>query len=284
MWGRRDGHDILQCDHCEMLFFERPIEHSFDYQQYYPYLSSFDEARFKWELDVRRRKYKAQLAAVRRLSPTATTLLDLGAGPGYFCRIAAEEGWRVFAVEPSEAARVAGRAQFQIEYVDLDRLPAASVDVILCQHVLEHIEQPQSFIRSLRNKLRVGGLVVFHVPNQEPLSFYLRNIWTGGRCRSHSAMYYPVHVNGFNSRSLRRTVERQEFKSIAIFNASMWSDYYDPFFLLNYYRPNKSFIAGSMAALKHAARCAIDCFGNAFDRGDWIIGYFRAVESSDTQK
>ena len=54
-------------------------------------------------------------------------------------------------------------------------LADGSVDVIICHHVLEHIEFPQTFLRALRTKLRVGGLLVVHVPNQEPLSFYLRN-------------------------------------------------------------------------------------------------------------
>jgi hypothetical protein len=34
---------------------------------------------------------------------------------------------------------------------------------------------------------------------------------------------------------------------------------------------------GAVKVAKHAARCAIDVLGNAFGRGDWVIGHFRAT-------
>ena len=61
----------------------------------------------------------------------------------------------------------------------------------------------------------------------------------------------------------------------------MWSSYYDPFILSNYYGGDRSVISSSVAVFRHAARRAVDCLGNIVDRGDWIGGYFRAVEFSE---
>jgi hypothetical protein len=65
----------------------------YDYKDYYPYLKDFDEARFEWELDIRRSKFLRQLHDIRQFVPEGSTLVDIGAGPGYFCRVATEQGW-----------------------------------------------------------------------------------------------------------------------------------------------------------------------------------------------
>jgi SAM-dependent methyltransferase len=277
-WGMRDGHAILECASCEMLYYRRPIESPFEYQEYYPYLSGFDADRFKWELGIRRGKFNAQLSAIERLLPDVRILVDVGAGPGYFSRVAAERGYTALAVEPSDAARRAGTEQFGVEYTKLEELADASVDVIVCHHVLEHIEWPQSFLKTLRDKLRAGGLLVLHVPNQQPLSFLIRDRVRPDETATKCAMYYPVHINGFTARSLVRTVERQNFRAVTTFDVSMWSAYYDPFFLANFYRDGRSAVSATRSVLTHAARCAIDVIGNPIGRGDWVIGYFRAIE------
>src|SRR5262245_44165711 len=102
-WGQRDGHEILECADCRMLFFPRPIHSSYDYQEYYPYLAEFDHARFQWEIGIRRPKFVRQLALIRRFAPGASTLLDVGAGPGYLCAVANELGFKATGVEPSDA-------------------------------------------------------------------------------------------------------------------------------------------------------------------------------------
>lgn len=93
------------------------------------------------------------------------------------------------------------------------------------------------------------------------------------------SLYYPIHINGFTSQFLVRVVERQKLSTISVEKASMWSSYYDPVFLANYNRKGHSTVYASLQVAKHAARCAIDVFGNRFDRGDWVIGHFRAVAS-----
>lgn len=52
-----------------------------------------------------------------------------------------------------------------VEFIDDPRgLPAASVDVVLCHHTLEHVENPLATLQELKRLLRVGGRLVLHVP------------------------------------------------------------------------------------------------------------------------
>jgi SAM-dependent methyltransferase len=275
IWGSRGGHVILSCVACEMLYFPRPVAH-FDYQEYYPYLQYFDAKHFEWEIGIRRRKFRAQLALIRRYMPAARTLLDVGAGPGYFVKVAKELGLDGVGVEPSLAAREAGTREFAVEYVDLEKAADANFDVVTCHHVLEHIEWPQEFLTMLRRKLKSGGLLVLHVPNQQPLSFLVRSMLRGSSSDMPCSLYYPVHINGFTRRSLVRTVERQAFKTIRVIDASMWSMHYDPFFTASYYRRHK-FVVATASIVKHAARCLVDVAGSPIGRGDWVIGHFRAI-------
>jgi SAM-dependent methyltransferase len=259
-----------------MLFFRRPIRFSYDYQEYYPYLADFDLARFQWEIGIRRPKFVRQLALIRRLAPQSRTLLDVGAGPGYLCAVATELGFKARGVEPSDVARQAGEQQFSVSYTQLEDVDDESLDVITCHHVLEHVEWPIEFLRTLRAKLKPHGLLVLHVPNQQPLSFWLREQASGGRADTCCALYYPIHINGFTSHSLARTVERAAFRAVSLSNASMWSMHYDPFFLANYFRNKRSHARSALRVAKHAARCAVDVMGTSFGRGDWVIGHFRA--------
>ncbi len=276
VWGIRDEHEILDCQHCRMLYFRRPIVSDHTYQDYYPYLDSFDEKRFDWELKVRRKNYISQFALMRKYVPHAKTHLDVGAGPGYLCKVAHDEGFESQGVEIAEFARVAGEQYFDVDYVKLEDVPDNSVDVITCQHVLEHMEWPQEFLKELHKKLSKNGLLVIHVPNQQPLSYYLRDLLIKNEEVS-CAMYYPEHINGFTSESLVNVVEQQKFKVATVFNASMWSCHYDPFFLANYYRNKADWFRSSMRLVKHSLRCSVDVMGNNIGRGDWVIGYFRKL-------
>ena len=146
-WGARDGRAMFRCDDCAVTYFARPIEQAADYQEYYPYLDEFSGERFRWELGIRRSRFRRQLAEVRSFSPHGKTLIDIGAGPGYFCQIAKECGWTARGVEISTPA--AGATHFGVDYTTLAEVPDESVDVITCHHVLEHIEDPRDFLATL---------------------------------------------------------------------------------------------------------------------------------------
>jgi 2-polyprenyl-3-methyl-5-hydroxy-6-metoxy-1,4-benzoquinol methylase len=278
-FGARSGHTIYKCASCGLAFFSRPISLPADYQDYYPYLSEFDTQRFDWEVNIRRKKYMAQLALIRNLMPVANILVDIGAGPGYFIKVAKEEGFHAVGVEPSVEARNAGTEHLGVTYTQPADIADNSVDVVTCHHVLEHVEWPQHFLSVIHQKLNDGGLLVIHVPNLQPLSFFIRDLLQSSADDTHCSLYYPEHINGFTSASLVRTVENQKFKLIQIENASMWSVHYDPFFLANYYR-NCSVLRASYKVVRHAARCTIDNLGNLFNRGDWLVAHFRVIKSS----
>ncbi|MBC8002446.1 MAG: class I SAM-dependent methyltransferase [Opitutaceae bacterium] len=52
-----------------------------------------------------------------------------------------------------------------IEFLpDLNSMPAASVDIVLCHHALEHVPDPFSTLRELKHLIKPGGKLLLCVP------------------------------------------------------------------------------------------------------------------------
>ncbi len=56
-----------------------------------------------------------------------------------------------------------GKADLQIDVTDI-ALPDASLDALICSHVLEHVEDDARAMRELRRVLRPGGIALVMVP------------------------------------------------------------------------------------------------------------------------
>ena len=100
-------------------------------------------------------------------SNAASTVLDIGGGPGYFATAFTEAGWRYIGVEPDpremHAAGHFGRggpgtfvraSGLALPFAD------ASVDVCLSSNVAEHVAQPWRLGAEMLRVTRPGGLAI----------------------------------------------------------------------------------------------------------------------------
>lgn len=120
-------------------------------------------------------------------------LVEVGPGRGNFCYLAREAGFHVSAIEQSAACRgFLQRALGVPAYGTLEAFlaqPAERMpDVIAMWHVIEHLDDPWSFLQRAVACLRPGGIVVIATPNPESLQFRLF-----GRRWAH--LDAPRHVN-----------------------------------------------------------------------------------------
>ncbi len=101
------------------------------------------------------------------------TVLEFGSGGGYLLKeMEAKEklGIEINDMAREEAVRQGIRSVKRIEDV-----PDAYADIIISTSVLEHVEEPLTTLRKLRDKLKDGGKIVFHVPNESCEKEYIRS-------------------------------------------------------------------------------------------------------------
>ncbi|TDD59583.1 methyltransferase domain-containing protein [Kribbella antibiotica] len=106
--------------------------------------------------------------ALEQLAPQpGETAVDVGSGTGEDVVAFADLGLRAIGVEPSaglraEAVRRSGPSE--VEFVEglADKLPFddESVDVVRCERVLQHVEDPAGSVREMARVLRPGGRIV----------------------------------------------------------------------------------------------------------------------------
>lgn len=129
------------------------------------------QAQTDWRLEKARR-YVRQVEGIAsyvgRPAGPATRLLDVGSGYGFFRQAAAERGWQHEGVEVSTHAAAVGRRQFGFETFvgTLDEFRADhAFTVCTLFDVVEHVERPVEFLRTVASSLDPGGLCVVRTPN-----------------------------------------------------------------------------------------------------------------------
>ncbi|MBI4502344.1 MAG: class I SAM-dependent methyltransferase [Gemmatimonadetes bacterium] len=159
-----------------------------------------------WFRSYLRLAYRIWRRALKRFlrgrpSGTRIRLLDCGCGPGFLLRFF-EEWFRDVQLIGVDLDRLSLRyAQRQIRAASLIRasvsgggLPIAdrSCDVVVALHVVEHLAEPDAFLRDARRVLAPGGMIMLATPN--PAGVGARKMghrWKGIR-EDHIALRPPA--------------------------------------------------------------------------------------------
>lgn len=136
------------------------------------------------------------------------SMVDYGAGTGYFLDHMSRAGWKTFGVEPSDSGRDFARSSFGLEvmtpesfYADFGEL----VGVVTMWHVLEHVHDLDGCLIKMNSILEKRGALVIAVPNYTSSD--------GGHYQEYWAAYdVPRHLWHFTPGAMKRLVEKHGFK------------------------------------------------------------------------
>ncbi len=93
-------------------------------------------------------------------------ILDVGAGEGYFTRLAAERGYHVEACDyQPQLFKLPGIPFHQADLNASIPVPDASFDCVVSIEVLEHLENHTRFMQELLRVTKVGGTIILTTPN-----------------------------------------------------------------------------------------------------------------------
>jgi 2-polyprenyl-3-methyl-5-hydroxy-6-metoxy-1,4-benzoquinol methylase len=85
-----------------------------------------------------------------------------------------------------------------------DRLPTAQFDLILANDVIEHIEDTETFLATLRDLLTPGGVIAMSVPNARQIRLAFTVLVRGTFPRDDAGLFDRTHLRWF----CRKDVER----------------------------------------------------------------------------
>lgn len=161
-----------------------------------------------------RREARDALAELGPPASTCARLLEVGAAGGFFLDEARRAGYDVVGIELNPKMAEFGRNRLGLdlrcELFETAPFERASFDVIVAQDVLEHVREPDLFVRRAAELLRPGGVLFVRGPLEQSLKedFYL-GLRKYPRRRVLVREEPPFHLQGFAQRSFRQLMRRE---------------------------------------------------------------------------
>lgn len=198
---------LLRCCRCRCCRIEQQkvAEHN-PYQRYY---SEGTAQRVLGLFHPIWRAFRLHRAKrIFREAPPRARVCDIGCERGELLHFLKERGCEVVGTQLSEAAARFARERYGIE-VFVGELPDAplaqgSFDAALMIHVLEHLPEPEQYLREVHRILRRGGLFWCEVPNGDSWTARI----SGKRWLHHDPEH---HLWTFGRKNLCRLLERCGF-------------------------------------------------------------------------
>lgn len=154
--------------------------------------------------------YENRLDEIKKLSPNAKTILDIGCGAGFFLDYARSKGYKTYGLELTKWGSTTARKKFGLNVLQKDlaalkdnELPR--LDVITMYDVLEHSSDPVKMLESAWRFMNKDGILIINLPNIDSLvSKATGKYW--------NKLIPPNHLFHFNKETLTKLIESRGFK------------------------------------------------------------------------
>jgi SAM-dependent methyltransferase len=135
-------------------------------------------------------------------------ILDIGCGGGLFPGMLRERGYRAVGLDLSPQAAALAWKQHGVPAVagelNLSPIAANTCAAVTMFHVLEHLDQPECYLREAHRLLRPGGRLIVQVPNAASWQFALLGAaWNG--------VDTPRHIHLFRDSDLEKLLVKSGF-------------------------------------------------------------------------
>lgn len=153
----------------------------------------------------------------QRYAAPAARVLDLGAGSGALAERLQAAGFQVTAADLESYFELPSEfVQLNFDDPQFDRNLTERFDVITSVEVIEHLENPAGFLRSVRRLLKENGVAILTTPNVENVPARLKFLRSGDvRAMDKNAPEHitPIHLDLF----VRQILPRTELKLVEHF-------------------------------------------------------------------
>ena len=174
--------------------------------------SGGDDPAYVSQVAARERTFADAVAHIETILPGRGRILDVGTAAGAFLAAARGRGWHVEGCEPNAWLAEWGSRHYGIairtgELFDQSFAPG-SFDVVTLWDVIEHTPDPTRVIRTVRDLIRPGGLLIVNYPDI--------GSWIARALGRRWPFLSSVHLYYFTRETMRRLLERHGFDVIEI--------------------------------------------------------------------
>lgn len=178
VYGDRDGRAFFRCGACDAIFLHPGLSpeeaHRFYAAEFEGFMSGRSGDAGGWtqperHIAANQPTVARRLRYLNEVLPPRGRVLEVGCSSGFMLYPLIEAGYECVGIEPSGVFRDYLRARKIVCHDSLDALrasqPAGGFDAIMHFFVLEHVAEPEAFLRGQLDLLRPGGVLVCEVPN-----------------------------------------------------------------------------------------------------------------------
>jgi SAM-dependent methyltransferase len=145
--------------------------------------------------------------------------LDIGCGEGHVAYDAFRLGWETHCIDIYDNRMSAAKNEnihFHLGDLLSASYPDNHFDGVYMDSVLEHLLDPERYLKEIHRILRNGGVVYIGIPNEDSiindLKKVVRNIILGKKVSSRMCPFKsPFHVVGFTKKSILTTLQSNNF-------------------------------------------------------------------------
>jgi 2-polyprenyl-3-methyl-5-hydroxy-6-metoxy-1,4-benzoquinol methylase len=218
---------VWRCRHCGSLHALEPIDAPAWYAGY-----PLQRQRLDF---FAQRMYASRLGMLHRQGLGRTEeILDYGCGNGAFVRFLRSRGYDAQGYDP-----------YCAPWDDASRL-RRTYDVVTCQDVIEHADDPLAFLDALAARVRPGGLLALGTPDGAALDL-------GSTLDAAGQLHQPYHRHLIAAAQLERMVAARGFEVLALvprWYVDTWIPFCNSAFLVRYWEATGGSVDASFEPLR----------------------------------
>jgi 2-polyprenyl-3-methyl-5-hydroxy-6-metoxy-1,4-benzoquinol methylase len=224
---------LSKCLNCGVIFLNPPPS-SNESEKFYPKKEYYSLNKIKTEKDSKKTKTKLRLYGIyfseknnflRRIifSPIKfiirgtiikkdIKILDIGCGSGQFLYEMKTLGLDVYGVEPGKFDEEGNKKyDLNIKKGNIGKIkyPKEYFDIITLNHVLEHINNPNTTLLEIKRIIKKEGTFILGVPNTNSLAFKIFG-------KNWYQLDIPRHIINYSEKNLKFLLNKSGFKVIKI--------------------------------------------------------------------